>query len=69
MATVTSVESLQRRGITWYYVAAQWYDPQTNTAYTFDSQGTPQALHYRKGESITVLIDPGNAQRYFIGLA
>ena len=46
-------------------IIAEWTDPRTNTTYQFRSY-TPQSVHVKLGESVDVLIDPDNPERYTI---
>jgi hypothetical protein len=46
-------------------IIAEWTDPRTNTTYQFRTY-TPQSVHVKLGESVDVLIDPDNPERYTI---
>ena len=46
-------------------IIAEWTDPRTNTTYQFHSY-VPLSVHAKLGESVDVLIDPDNPERYTI---
>ncbi len=46
-------------------IIAEWTDPRTQTTYQFRSY-VPLSVHVKLGESIDVLIDPDNPERYMI---
>jgi hypothetical protein len=46
-------------------IIAEWMDPRTNTTYQFHSS-VPLSVHVKLGESVDVLIDPDNPERYTI---
>ena len=46
-------------------IIAEWTDPRTQTTYQFRSY-VPLSVHVKLGESIDVLIDPDNPERYTI---
>jgi hypothetical protein len=46
-------------------IIAEWTDPRTNTTYQFRSYA-PLTVHVKLGESVDVLIDPDNPERYTI---
>jgi hypothetical protein len=46
-------------------IIAEWTDPRTNTTYQFRSYA-PQSAHVQLGESVDVLIDPDNPERYTV---
>ena len=46
-------------------VVAEWTDPRTNTTYQFRNY-VPATMRVKLGESVDVLIDPGNPRRYTV---
>ena len=46
-------------------IIAEWTDPRTNTTYQFRSY-VPTTVHVKLGESVDVLIDPDNPERYTV---
>ncbi len=46
-------------------IIAEWTDPRTNTTYQFRGYA-PLSVHLKLGESVDVLIDPDNPERYTI---
>jgi len=46
-------------------IIAEWTDPRTNTTYQFRSYA-PLSVNVKLGESVDVLIDPDNPERYTI---
>ena len=46
-------------------VIAEWTDPRTNATYQFRSY-VPVSVHVKLGESVDVLIDPDNPERYTV---
>ena len=46
-------------------IIAEWTDPRTNTTYQFRSYA-PSSVHVKLGESVDVLIDPDNPERYIV---
>lgn len=46
-------------------VVAEWTDPRTATTYQFRSY-VPMSVRVKLGESVDVLIDPGNPRRYTV---
>jgi uncharacterized protein DUF3592 len=54
-----------------WYVEAGWTDPQTSQSYAFKSErlDREEAMRYRAGDPITVLVDPGDPGRYYVEIA
>lgn len=49
----------------YYYVTAEWTDPETHRNYTFKSERLRQLpSEYQEGHKISILIDPRNPLRY-----
>jgi hypothetical protein len=46
-------------------INAEWTDPRTHTTYQFRSY-VPQTVNVKLGESVDVLIDPDNPERYTV---
>ena len=46
-------------------IIAEWTDPRTNTTYQFRSY-LPLSVNVKLGESVDVLIDPDNPERYTV---
>ena len=46
-------------------IIAEWADPRTHTTYQYRSY-VPLSVHVKLGESVDVLIDPDNPERYTI---
>ena len=46
-------------------IIAEWTDPRTNTTYQFRGY-VPQTVRVKLGESVDVLIDPDNPERYTV---
>ena len=46
-------------------IIAEWTDPRTNTTYQFRSY-VPLSVNVKLGESVDVLIDPDNPERYTV---
>src|SRR6202162_5546360 len=46
-------------------IIAEWTDPRTNTMYQFRSY-VPLSVNEKLGESVDVLIDPDNPERYTV---
>ena len=46
-------------------IIAEWTDPRTHTTYQFRSYA-PLSVNVKLGESVDVLIDPDNPERYTI---
>ena len=56
-------------GFSWT-IRAQWLDPRSNRIHIFDSDPLPYDPRAQiKGETVGVLIDPGNPKRYRMDLA
>ncbi len=47
------------------FVTSQWTDPRTEQTYTFRSL-VPTTLRVKIGETVDVLVDPDNPQRYSV---
>jgi type II secretory pathway pseudopilin PulG len=50
---------------TFKIIIAEWTDPRTHTTYQFHSS-VPLSVHVKLGESVDVLIDPDNPERYTV---
>jgi hypothetical protein len=46
-------------------IIAEWTDPRTTTTYQFRTY-VPQSAHVKLGESVDVLIDATNPERYMV---
>jgi hypothetical protein len=54
-----------------WIIEATWVDPKTSATYYFKSERLDydDAIHYTDGDSITMLIEPDNPNRYHMEIA
>lgn len=69
-ATLTDVgrnSSVRVNGVSPFVIRCQWLDPVANKVYVFNSDALwYDPSPYLSGNTVTVLIDPGNPRRYWV---